>query len=425
MGQIINARSLRVVEQNWHNQVNVRLLNYGFEMVKNDRLDKYLKTVVREVMYGEDDLREWGAWYSHYVLGKQKKSKKIELKIFIYESDIDNFMMDRWDKRWIPDQNQRTRKGRVELRGSRKSHQWGCKKIRSGEERVKRIKKIGQKQRRKREITREEKQEIKKLRRLMYNIYKYMVVKIRMGLREIRKDLKDYKIKIVRLRKNEVNANILGELIARRLYDTESMGDILRDIDRLYSTSGWKSVMRREEQMVPVEKWSGREKKILVRRPRRICTELDKLKWKRKCIIKWNKKIKENERMEKYIFNKLKKKRKQLKEEVIRHEKWRKNVTEEEKNKQLQEENDRKNFKIERVKGIRIEGHGMFSRKHKRMSQKQLLDRGRVPLSTVTSNIEHSSLGVNLKTSRCGVKIWILRGVILRGEKDETEECEI
>lgn len=181
----------------------------------------------------------------------------------------------------------------------------------------------------------------------------------------------EVRVVIFPLKVSEVTAGVLGELVVRRVYDGESVYDVFRDIKRSFGLDKVKKKLYR--------KTISLRKNTIGKRVR-----LNLMNSLRMGIFDRGKNSRMSLLRGKYDF------KKKARERVFKR------------SRRLEG-----GFKISGIKGFRLQGDGMFVRKHKSMSQNVRVESGYVALSSLVENVDYCKRHVNLRTSKCGVKVWL------------------
>jgi hypothetical protein len=180
------------------------------------------------------------------------------------------------------------------------------------------------------------------------------------------------KVVIFPIRLGEVTSNVLGELVVRRVYDGEKIQDIFKDLKRGLIPRRVRVKLRRRRKPILKNSLRKRNRYFLLGLIRKL-KKIRKKRFIRMTLLRI-----------KYFFMRRGRRR------VLRRMKRR-----------------RGRLGIGGIRGFRIEGKGMFVRKHKSMSQFVKMESGYVALATIKEPVDYSEMHVNLRTSKCGVKVWL------------------
>lgn len=304
MGKLVNAKSLRL---GYNPEINWGIIYpdsgwYGYRLLRDQRLTTYIRALVREIMEKKRyNFRQIGCWFSHCYV--KRKGLILELQIFIYEAEMDNFLV-------ISGRRRRNRRGKV------------------------------------------------KMAKVKFLMYEFMRRKIKLDIQKLLGQ--QVSVKFIAINKKNLGSSVVGEFVVRRLYDGENVSGIFSDMKKMFDINFSQNL--------------GERPKFKVHNIRRKLQFVKKKHDRRKMILPGKIPLK-------FLIRRK-----------IYKKKW---------------------DSTGKIEGIKIMGNGMFVRKHKSMSQHLGIVSGKVPLSSIKCNIDYMNFDVMLRTSKCGIKVWLNKGEVV------------
>jgi hypothetical protein len=329
VGKLVNSKFLRLgFNTDWECLGDGYVGWSGSRVLRDSVVNSHVRGLVRDLMRKEEDsFRDWGLWFDRCELYVGEEGR-VKVGIFIYEAEIDDFC------------------GRVVYREMYESRM-----------------------------------ERRLVRWLRKGIYDYMGKIVELDF--LHMFGKEVQVVVFPLRLKELTARVLGELIVRRVYDGEKIGEILKDLKRSMGLERVRFVKRRRR----IKRrffWRRRRNKVFLMaairmeaRRRRKYRKMTEMRFRYEFMRRARNRVFKRRRKGKRTYG----------------------------------------VKGKGINGLVVCGNGMFVRKHKSMSQFFGLKTGYTALSSIQRNIEYCERYVNLRTSKCGIKVWLDKDVsVLRGK---------
>lgn len=347
MGKLVNAKFLRLGHTIDWLSMYPTVGWEGSKVLKDYWYMNYIRGIMRWSMRKDAySLSDIGIWYSHSCI--KRLGSRVELCVFFRECDIDGFLYKGYTSMFDSIEGRSFKKRRLNFN-----------------------------------ISIRLRKRFSKIRYLMYESLRRRIMldlKKKIGLNIV--------VGFYKIRRSKLNSTVIGEYIYRRISNGESIKDVLWDFKR--------ELRKLDDEARGNEIFSIKRGKryIWLRKKAKLQSYLRGLKdgpvrYKLNALVssKHARLVSTFVKLIRYRTKFRYKFRNRIGSGILRIKRhgW-------------------------KIKGLQIEGRGMFVRRHKSMSQVFKLLKGRVLRSSLDEEIDYNELSINLRTSKCGLKIWLNRG---------------